>query len=567
MTLVCQIILKNVLDDTMNHLITKTNLLNYAQLRTYHTTIIHNTARGSALTLSSNTETQHKRNVQTMLESLAVIDKADIGIVNSLSSESDYIRQILFQNDVNITGSALDSSDKHWQLVTNFQNVDLITHAALILKNLTTIKSNPIAGRVLTFIASNFVDDFLAKNEEIIDAFIESVNNQKSNLRTMIDLFVIILPLLLSGIIVLLSVIIWKQYIKEKRLLLAFLKLNPKLVQQVLDNLKAFQSQLINLEEREDELKLNSVYKVDRNAQFTSSHHKGDGRKVIRSGNMQRRYYGYNIKVLFYIAILIVIVIANYVYTKKATDTIYKQQGQLQYANEISTIVAVTYIAEVESFATNNTNHVKRKNPLKVWKEGIQQVASIQQNLYDEFKQEDGEYDPDVAAVLFNDVSCDNFIVSAYDLCVRLLSFGESTKMTSTLTLFKNMLDIKLSAYNAVNKTSLGTMITEAFVNYYYLLAPGRVATASAQLISRVINEKLGKSVDELYDLGTTILIIFSITLLVVSVLIWFQILTKVKEVNNDFKKVLAVLPPNIILSSFLLKSFLNKTSNIALKL
>ncbi len=179
---------------------------------------------------------------------------------------------------------------------------------------------------------------------------------------------------------------------------------------------------------------------------------------------------------------------------------------------------------------------------------------------------EDGSYDPDVKAILFEPADCDAFYASPRSQCINLAALGYPSDMVSTINLYKNMLDYKLALYDALDKTN-STAAQAVLVAGISSVLPGyRVSGSQALLLSGIISEKLAKSVADIHDLGTTILVIFSVTLLLASLLIWFQILTKVKRVNDDFKKVLAVLPPNIILSSYLLKSFLNKNSNILQK-
>ena len=574
LTLAAEIALKNVLDDTMNHLIIKTDLLNYAQLRTYQTCRMHNIARGSILQIAGVvTDTdlnvpnkQLQGNLDTMLSALTVLLQANDGILNNINNENDEIKQMLFQKDINITGNALDPTDPKYQLITSFQQVDIVTQALMVLKSLTTLISTA-ATRTFTFLANNLPNDFLAKNEEIIEVFLASVKQQKDNLQIAINLSVIVLPILLAGIVVLLSLIIWKQYQKEKENLLAFLKLNPLMIQHILENLKTFQRKLARLEDFTEELRPTVLYRLEYSSQFSSGYHKNQDLKTINSMNMKKRYIGYVLQILLYISILIIIVIVNYALITKATKEIYRKQGQIQYANDISMTVSITFISEIDSFVTNNTNYIMRQRPFDLFKTGIQDVAQIQTNIYKEFQDENGEYDPEVKTLIFEEISCDRFTAGPYTFCNSLISLGQTMKMVSILTLYKNMLDNKYVQYLAVNKSSFATMIAVATTQVSYLQASSAVTSAYAQLISQAIGKKLAASVDDIYDLGTAILIVFSLSLVVVSLLIWFQVLTKVKEVNNNFKKVLAVFPPNIILSSFLLKSFLNQTSGIKQKL
>ena len=573
LTLISQIVLKSVLDSTMSHLIIKTNLLNYAQKRTLQANSIHNTARGCLLLIGglltpgdmNLADSPLRQRLANMMVSLEVMAESNEGIMNNLASESDEIKKMLFEKDINIKGSFADPLDSNTELITNFQHSHMLASVFGFLNSLELLASDAGA-RAFEFLTFNTVNDFLAKNEEIIEAFKASVHKQKESFQSLLNASVIVLPLLLAGVVCLVAAIILKQYTTEKRHLLAFLKLNPIMVQKILENLKSFERKLVGQEKLQEHIAPHLIYQLERNTEFTN-YHKGHSSQRIRSGKMQRRYFFYIFRVLFYVALLISIVIANYICITQAIKEIYNKQRQLQYSNYISSIVSTTYIAFSEAFVTNNTNYIMRQPPFEVFKQGRIAVGEIQANMYKEFQLEDGSFDPDVKAILFEEVDCSHFITASHDNCISLQSLGLPNKMVSLITLYKNMLDFKLAQYNALDKSSLSTMISAALVKLSYLLAPYRVSATEAQIISEIISDKLAESVDDLYNLGTTILIIFSLTLAAVSGLIWVQILTKVKEVNNDFKKVLAVFPANIILSSFLLKSFLNKTSNIAQKL
>ena len=572
-TLICQIILKSVLDTTMDRLITKTNLLNFAQTRAQQICAIQNNARGCKMVflgqVTSATVSVYDASLRNSLLNFVVpeqyLTEANIGITNNVASEDDEIQQMIFKRGVRMQGTPLDPTDTSISLITTLQHGDMIKSVIRYLNGLPLVAS--IAGsNAFQFILNNAGNDFLVRNQEIIDAFQASVDEQRDHLQLMINLSVIVLPILLAGIVCLLAVIIFKQYTKEKRHLLAFLKLNPAMIQSVLENLKMFEARLVQQEKLKDELVPKLIYRLENSRQFTS-YHKAHDSQIVVSGGMQKRYIFYVAKVLFYIALLIAIVVINYVLISNSTDHVYLLQRQVQFANYIGSTGAITYIGYGEAFMSNNTNYVMGKLPYDQWKIGIKKWGQIQEDLYSEFQLEDGSYDPDVKAILFEPADCDVFTAASRTTCLSLPGLGYPSDMVSTINLYKNMLDYKLSLYDAVDKTNSAAFLTAALIGLSAILAGYRVSGSQALLLSGIINEKLAKSVDDIHDLATTILVIFSVTLLIASILVWFQILTKVKRVNDDFKKVLAVLPPNIVLSSFLLKSFLNKTSNILQKL
>jgi len=87
------------------------------------------------------------------------------------------------------------------------------------------------------------------------------------------------------------------------------------------------------------------------------------------------------------------------------------------------------------------------------------------------------------------------------------------------------------------------------------------VVAGKSQLISKIIDAQLSKSIADTNSQLSTILAIFIVGLVIAVIFIWYQALIKIREANNDFKKVLKTFPPELVLSSFLLKTFLRNNS------
>lgn len=87
------------------------------------------------------------------------------------------------------------------------------------------------------------------------------------------------------------------------------------------------------------------------------------------------------------------------------------------------------------------------------------------------------------------------------------------------------------------------------------------LAAVFAQMIGDIAGVNLEHSVAESNTQRNMLLIVFSVSLVVVGFLTWFQVLKRLREIHNDFKKVLQVFPPTFVLSSFLLKTYLQKNS------
>ena len=377
-TLICQIVLKSVLDTTMDRLIIKTQLLNFAQTRAQQVCAIENNARGCKMvvdgivTVANTTlaiDTSLRKTLSNFIVPEEYLTAANVGIANNVASEDDDIQQMIFKRGVRMKGTPVDPTDTSISLITTLQHGDMIKSVIRYLNGLPLVNSKA-GSNAFDFILNNAANDFLVRNQEIVDAFQASVDEQRDHLQLMINLSVIVLPILLAGIVCLVTVIIFKQYTKEKRHLLAFLKLNPTMIQSVLGTLKMFETRLVQQEKLKDELVPKLIYRLDNDRSFTS-YHKAHDSQIVASGDMQKRYIFYIVKVLFYIALLIAIVIINYVLISNSTDHIYLLQRQTQFANYIGSTGAITYIAKTEAIMTNNTNYIMGMKPYDQWRIGM----------------------------------------------------------------------------------------------------------------------------------------------------------------------------------------------------
>ena len=84
---------------------------------------------------------------------------------------------------------------------------------------------------------------------------------------------------------------------------------------------------------------------------------------------------------------------------------------------------------------------------------------------------------------------------------------------------------------------------------------------AQAQYMVTIINSNITQSISEANYQRNLIFTVSLVGLIVVSLLVWFQILSKLREIHNNLKKVLQMLPLRLILSSTMLKIYLKKTS------
>lgn len=125
----------------------------------------------------------------------------------------------------------------------------------------------------------------------------------------------------------------------------------------------------------------------------------------------------------------------------------------------------------------------------------------------------------------------------------------------------------KVLTYLKTDKSSMNNLFAAALDNLNTFIETFDTIAAEAQLLAKIINTNLGQSISEAYFQRKLILIIFIISLFIIGTMIWIQILTRLKEVDNNLKNVLQVLPAELVLENFELKKFLFKTPNVDLEI
>jgi len=284
--------------------------------------------------------------------------------------------------------------------------------------------------------------------------------------------------------------------------------------------------------------------------------------EIISYVKMRGRYNCYTAKVFIYMILLIGIILWNFISALKSNKTIYLQQDQLQFANYISSEVSTSYVTMVELFASNDTMLIQGKTPFSLLKSIVTEIQAIQTEIPRIFQERDSSYDPEVKAILYDNDGCHRFQSTILYHCDSLANVGVPTNVLPLIAAYESLLNLKIHEYEIVNKTTMGEIISAGMLHINNTLPMYSVIANEAHIIGEIIDRNMSENIDNAYEQRTLFLVMFSLSLVAVSILIWTQILLRVREVNNDFKNVLVVFPPNLILSSFLLKNFLKKDSH-----
>jgi len=351
--------------------------------------------------------------------------------------------------------------------------------------------------------------------------------------------------------------------------MIALIKVRSSAMKDILDRIKKFQVRLTDQEDLGKNWYHNlnedlNIVKELQSEQRSLGYSKKHETHIIKHEKFQRRYYSYIIRVVLCFMLLIAINIWDAISTTNANKVIYNRIETIQYALFVNNRVSSAYGSFPVLFLTNNTLLVEHKTALQAIFDSAAEIKKIQNEVIYKFKEIDGDYNPAVKAIIFeNDPSCYGATDNNKVNCGYLVVAGQPTNMLSTLSVFQSILANKYQDYLMVQNSTNSSIITAAAYRNIETFLPSFVVLAyETQLIADIIDQKLAETIQETKDHRLFILVIFCLGLLLVSLIIWFFIFKQIREVYNDFKKVLQIFPPGLVLSSYLLKKFLVATSN-----
>ena len=569
-----QTLMKSISDRTMKDLQARKDLLKDSEERVYKGALIQINARGisdqfAGIIKAGGVYSSLSTVIANLQIRLNAMREANTKMLDVLDSLDEETQKQLFVADIRMDGSYLDSTDTSYHYLNAFKVTDETTMAVKMLKNMNiTTALYPAVKQVFNYLALNLVDDFLTKSKEITDILTSSVEDKKETFQYIANLFLILNPILLVGIGVLLTGIIWNQYRIENTNMKAFIKVSSKEVRIIAEKLIQFKKDLVNEETFEkrwvSRTSHSSIEKSSLNERI-SVYSKSIGNHQIQYKEFRRRYYNYVSRVIVSISILVGITIWDLVITQNGIKVIYNRQSQLQFANYISNRITVTSITYAQLFFTNNTVKVEGHYPLDSLPVLNELTKKIQSEIPQKFLEVDGTYNPAVQNIIYvDDPECKGWSPDFLLYCKTLVSQGQPVNMIVAMAAFQKTIAIKIQDYINANKSTLAQVLAAETITATPL--PNFIAIAEeAHRIANIMDGSMTHKINEIQDEKETIIVVFSMGLLVVGVLIWFYILRVIREVYNDFKKVLQTLPVNLVLSSYLLKRFLQQSSGNAL--
>jgi len=193
----------------------------------------------------------------------------------------------------------------------------------------------------------------------------------------------------------------------------------------------------------------------------------------------------------------------------------------------------------------------------------IDDLILLQREVTDIIVKSDLVNNPTIRTILYED-GCPFFETSIQQYCDILRLKEIKPSLVQLLVLLETYVVQRQQSYSNSDKTAEALKAIQ-LQNYDTLVSIKRVLSGGSTTIATIIDSDYENHMFSYRTRRHTFFIVLAISYFVMFFLIWFSILRHLKEVHNQFKKVIQTLPYNLILSSFLLKTFLIKSSAGAL--
>ena len=562
-----QVYLKFTIDSTTNVLIVKKSILINAQLRTYQLSNVQSIFRQmrdvgmGRLTKEDQGLVYRPFSEYITLSSgyLTTLIEINSEILAQLYALDENSRSTLFQKDVRVYDTFADPSENTYEEMTSFQAIDRVLQVALDELTLTATEVNN-TDEEFAFISRNAINDLLLKNTDISDVFLASLQDQVDSIQMIIIIYLIIELLLLAFITSLSYYAIWRQYYKEKKLMIGFIKPSPNEVDMIIAKVHRFKKVLEKEISFEESLsaKITDHVKSSRGIDSKKLAKKEHTRAPLFAG-LWKRYLLYTVRWLIYTIGLAALIIWNSVLARSSIDFSHTKVLQLDFTYRMNSRVNIGVVVASELVIPDGVSPIQDVPTTVGMVNTINDIVSLRSEIRQMLVNDDILQNSLIKTELF-DNGC-AYIPSNYELfCTALKDKAISNSIIELLSTFESMLTDRWNSYEASGKTDAELSAIEV-TNYDMIIAVKRVILGGAQFIGDVLSQELDNHLGTVQKERNLIFGLFTAYLAVLSVIAWITLLNKLRNANNEFKRVLQVLPAEIVFTNFLLKSFLIKTS------
>ena len=522
-----------------------------------HLAINLSTVNATVLSPSSsnlNTSKEILRN----LDDISNINQMLIITTESLDTSE---RRNMFNANVEICTQSSNYTDPNCILLNIFQAIDQTLGS--FYKIMNTYEDDPMRKSNLVRSAmNNSLNDVAVRSEDKSLIFLNSVNNMnKSSKRVIINALGNAAGSLIVVCLTFICIII-VQYRLKKSNMAAFTRLDHSSVDMISQRVVKFkeslekESYLRNGIDQQTYQEFSSEWLKMRDKSVSKSH---VHTKEPDSSGLFRRHFLFLLRLIIIMFSLLGLSAINYLLALKNVESIYNSLDQIYMSYSTNRKIQLSFTTLYDLVAYNDTIMVHNHKASDQLTYNLEQFQNIRDTVTSRFwNRESITYTSIIQSLLFGNPCSDILKLSAE--CVQ--SQGQSTakNLMSLLSSIESEERDIYSSYMQSNKSEedcQGLVIkTDQFIASY---------TPILKLLQKTINDALEQSFEESISkskhMNKVIGIVLYVAIILNTVLAWKFVFKPVRESTNNFKKVLQVFPPELVLSNFLLKKYLQGIS------
>jgi len=208
----------------------------------------------------------------------------------------------------------------------------------------------------------------------------------------------------------------------------------------------------------------------------------------------------------------------------------------------------------------NGTSFVRTHPTAVEFNNGIDTVSRVQSSIADELRNYDGSYDPVIEGILF-DNAC--YYLNSTDAasCIAKQKGSRSVSFIELVSNLEAVLIEMRTNYEQSNKnmSSLANLILRGQSG---LSSSMLTITSIYQTMAGRLDKNFVEEIKKYEDRKIQMVVVISIITGLICLLKYFTIEKELKDNLYQFRHALKLFPPKLILSNFMLKSYLIKTTN-----
>jgi len=471
------------------------------------------------------------------------------------------IQKTLFDQTVQIFNVEKPQNDQDYEKLNTIQATNSIIETGLKFFAYLAQKQIEVAQSEMSIFTKNALNDLIIQTENITSIFLASLANQTNDILDLLTTFLIAILVWVSCVILSFALIIRRLYQEEINNVLAVTKLNTQLIQKTLQSMISFQEKLQGSKKETPENNSDNEKSSNTKIDFKDQNARQALPKKPNCSGTRKKYVIYFARLLTISVTVALLASVNSVIIRNSLNSLQQLQTFIQFTYGTKVNAALSLISFMELFSSNNKSRIKHQNPLTVVENQIQVIQKVRiEALKDLTSNQDDFLTPKFETVVLGD-AC-SLIGTPLNVifCDIMAAYGKSSGLIYLMNTLEDILIDKRNQYIASNKTAEALKKIQ-FEQIDLVTSVFQLLSVECDLFSASLDQNIAQILNNAQRNRNWIFGAFTFQLVTQGVLFWIMVLSRLKEANNQFKNVLRTFPSSLVLSNFLLKIFLVKTS------